>query len=187
MENYGEILGLIEEVRDILDLHEAKKGEKPTAKQRAALGAKFSKMLAPEKKKKKKKGYQAGEHEKDWHDKVKKGHRSKTVHNPFKRLKTAVHKSGPKKGKPKHGLGKGPRGSTSVPGSPKGVWKCRCKNYKCLCKNKVEKYHKKVVIDRAYKAKYNIDYRKWRKQHAGKYKAGKGKWKATKDVTRKTH
>lgn len=82
-----------------------------------------------------------------------------TKHNPFKRVK---------KGK---GLGPGPRGSTTVPGTKRNYWKCRCQSYKCLCRGS-EGEKKRVKIGRSYKSTYNIAYRKWRKKKAKEYAPG---------------
>lgn len=125
VENYDRVMGLVEDVRDILDLHEQDKASKK-------IKGKFKKA---------------------------------TKHNPFKYLK---------KGK---ALGPGPRGSTEVPGTKTGYWRCRCHSYKCLCRG-TEGERKRVDIEKGYKATYNKAYRKWRKRHKNKYQPGKGsKWK----------
>lgn len=80
-------------------------------------------------------------------------------HNPFRWVK---------KGKP---IGVGPRGRKN---KKTGNWSCRCAvPYECMCKGPGGK-RKVVTIDRAYKAKYNKIYRKWRKKHAKRYAPGKG-------------
>jgi hypothetical protein len=91
-------------------------------------------------------------------------HGKGSKHNPFRNLK---------KGK---NLGPAVRGDATHPGSSKGLWRCRCSAYKCHCIGKDESnkgQKKNVFINKAYKARYNILYRKWRKIHANKYAPGK--------------
>jgi len=134
VENYGKIMGLVEEVRDILDLHE---------KLHHATKKKLVKKFG-----------------------------ASTSHNPFKNIA---------KGK---ALGptriKKVKGRTHAPKKPKDKkWKCRCSSYQCHCMGyekimkdgkptkKWRKVEKAVHIDRIYKGKYNVAYKKWRASEAG--------------------
>lgn len=157
MESYDKIMGLVEEVRDILDLHEAKKKTKGQKSPRS--------------------------HGKLHHMTVKhlvKKHGAKTAHNPFKNLKKGKS-LGPTTKKVASRAGP----SSKTPGKYRGYWRCRCRSYKCLCTAKSEAGNtvKKVVrIDRGAKRKYNREYRKWRAKASVKkrFEGPKSKFKKSK-------
>ena len=93
-------------------------------------------------------------------DKVKGKFKKGTAHSPFKRAK----KLGPTKVK-------GVKGRVHT---KKGYWSCRGMGpYRQMCKGS-DGERKLVVINRAYKKRYNAGYRKWRAS-ASKFK--KGVWK----------
>lgn len=163
MESYERIMGLVEDVRDILDLHEIK-GMKLTHKDRV-----FQRMKAshpgvtiksgPNKgKKRKATAKERHAHAQAAMSGITKGHASATGHNPF-----FHHKAGKRLGPTDKTVARNP--TDRVPGKQKKVWQCRCHSYHCLCKGKGEKnkgHIKHVQIDRGYKDKYNRKYRKWR-------------------------
>lgn len=156
MENYQRIMSLVEDVRDILDLHEAKK--KVGAKEMAALKKKMGKPSLA----------QADEKAKD--KIIAKKHGGKTKHNPFKNLKKGKN-LGPTSSKV--AKIKGP--STTTPGSRKGKWRCRCHGYKCLCTGKSKTgaaINKTVRISKSYKKGYNARYKAWREKNAKHFAAG---------------
>jgi hypothetical protein len=159
VQNFSKIMKLVEEVRGLLDLPRKRKPlaewkkQKYTKDQKAAHAAHKEQHKAAD-------AERGGEHATKMGGSFKKG----TKHNPFKYLK---------KGKR---LGPAVRGDDQHPGKQSGRWRCRCSAYKCRCRGIGEdnKGQKKLVhINRAYKDKYNLQYRKWRKKHAKKYMGGK--------------
>jgi len=162
VESYETIMGLVEEVRDILDLHEV---EGLSGKKRKSVIAKIKASHDPEKH-----GPDVTKHVRKVLGAIKKGHAASTPHNPFKNIKKGKHLGGTSSSVAKK---KGP--STTTPGSKKKQWRCRCHSYHCICtgkgaENKGEIKH--VEIDRNYKATYNLNYKKWRKAHEKIFKAG---------------
>lgn len=172
MESYGKIMGLVEEVRDILDLHEVEGMGKahrkrvfarikathdpnhpdhhPDATQHA------KKVLKNIKSGDKKKGTQ--------------GHAGSTTRNPFKNIKKGKHLGGTSGDVAKE---KGP--STTTPGTKRKKWRCRCSHYHCICTGKGKENSgqvKHVEIGRAYKKGYNKRYKAWRAKHASRYAPG---------------
>lgn len=179
MESYQEIMSLVEEVRDILDLHEIKglslarkekifnkiKGSHPSGADHPEAHGHAQKTLAN----------------------IKKGHAASTRHNPFKNIKKGKHLGGTSKAVAKI---KGP--STTTPGVKRKRWRCRCSNYHCLCTGKTAEGKstiKHVEIKRQYKKGYNMRYKEWRKKHAKLFAAGgkRGFTKAAKPHHKKYH
>jgi hypothetical protein len=159
------ILELVEEVRDILDLHEE---DDLSEAGKSSLGRAFNKLLKGKKSKGKASkssiGRKFNKLLKGGGKKSKGKYRTKSAHNPFRRLK-----KGP--------LGPGPRGSTTRPGRKRNYWKCRCSGYKCLCRGSKGE-EKEVRIDRAYKKSYNLIYRRYRAKNPKLYRGGR--WKTLK-------
>lgn len=164
MESYGRILGLVEEVRDILDLHEVEGMGK--AKRKSV----FDKI---------KKSHDSGhpkhhadptQHSKKVLKNIKAGHASPTAHNPFKNIKKGKHLGGTSGDVAKV---RGP--STTTPGTKRKQWRCRCSHYHCICTGKGKENSgqiKHVEIGRAYKKGYNKRYKAWRAKHASRYAPG---------------
>jgi len=153
VESYETIIGLVEEVRDILDLHEKKKPQKVIHHTKLKGGKRTARQKNPRK--------HGPLHHMTQKHLVKK-HGAKTAHNPFKNLKKGKRLGPTVK---KVAMKAGP--STKTPGKYRGYWRCRCHNYKCLCTATSEAGNeiKKVVrIDRGDKRKYNREYRKWRQK-----------------------
>jgi len=171
--DYGKILGLVEEVRDILGLDEASykdHGLSHHMQHGTHKGVAISTAHHKSKDdyepttmshgKKSKIGKKRATHAKAGGGGLK--------HNPFRRLK-------------KGNLGPAVRKDPAHPGSPKKKWRCHCASYSCICKGlkgDVKGQKKVVHIDKAYKKSYNFHYRKWRKKHAKKYTGDR--WKETK-------
>jgi hypothetical protein len=172
VETHSKILKLVEEVRGLLDLP---RGRKPLAEWKKQKYTKDEKAAhaAHKEQHKAADAERGGEHAKTMGGAFKKG----TKHNPFKYLK---------KGKR---LGPAVRGDDQHPGKQSGRWRCRCSAYKCRCRGIGEdnKGQKKLVhINRAYKGKYNLQYRKWRKRHAKKYEGGRWKKRPNRGQEKKT-
>lgn len=163
MESYETIIGLVEEVRDILDLHEVEGLSKKHKKQ---IHAKIKASHDPGK------GHHPNptQHVKNVMKNIKKGHASVTPKNPFKNIKAGKHLGGTSGQVAKK---RGP--STTTPGSKKKQWRCRCHSYHCLCTGKGEENKgqiKHVEIKHDYKKGYNKRYKAWRKKHAERYAPG---------------
>lgn len=162
MESYETIMGLVEDVRDILDLHEV---EGLTGKQRKAVIAKIKASHDPAKH-----GPDASKHARKVLKGIKTGHAGSTPHNPFKNIKKGKNLGPTNKTVAKV---KGP--STTTPGQKRKRWKCRCSNYHCICSGKNaegKQTIKHVEIKRGYKKGYNLRYKKWRKKNQGKFASG---------------
>lgn len=168
MESYEKIMGLVEDVRDILDLHER---TKITPKR-------------PKKTRRQKKPRSHGPLHHTQHKSLVKKHGTHTLHNPFKNLKARKRLGPTSKRVASHPTNR-------TPGKFKGFWRCRCANYKCLCMAKDEEGNerKKVVrIDRGYKRKYNRKYRKWRSGKGIKKRYAKDpKWRKKRAVHGDAH
>ena len=173
MESYEKIMGLVEEVRDILNLHEIKGMKKAhKASVMDKIGASHPGVAHPTTGKvRKATKAEKGAHAKSVMKAIKKGHAGSTVHNPFKNINPGKHLGGTSSAVAKY---KGP--STTTPGMKRKRWRCRCNNYHCLCTGKNPETGKQVIkhvkIGRQYKKTYNMNYKKWRKKHAKIYAAG---------------
>ena len=185
MESYETIMGLVEDVRDILDLHEV---EGMTKAQKARVHARIkashpnpdasdaertahlrATMRQIKGGKKHKKGKQPP-HDTQAHSKETHGHAGPTKRNPFKNIK-----AGKPLGPTNKTVAKAKGPSTTTPGSRKKRWKCRCSNYHCICTGKTaegEQTIKHVEIKRGYKKGYNLRYKAWRAKNKKKFKAG---------------
>lgn len=179
MESYGKIMGLVEEVRDILNLHEV---EGLSGKKRKAVIAKIKASHSAAKGhhpnvtthvRKTLQGIKSGKTTTGKDGKKKKatqGHAGSTPHNPFKNIGKGKHLGGTSGEVAKK---RGP--STTTPGTKAKKWRCRCANYHCICTGKAKENKgeiKHVEIDHGYKTGYNKRYKAWRKAHAGRYKPG---------------
>jgi len=162
VESTERIMGLVEEVRDILDLHEVISG--------AHRKRVFSKIKASHDPNNPKHHPDATQHAKKVLKKIKQGHASSTTHNPFKNIKKGKHLGGTSGDVAKE---KGP--STTTPGTKRKKWRCRCSHYHCICTGKGKENSgqvKHVEIGRAYKKGYNKRYKAWRAKHANRYAPG---------------
>lgn len=191
MESYETIMGLVEDVRDILDLHgseELHEIEGMTKAQRAKVIARIKASHDPaaghhpdvtQHVRQTLRGIKTGKahkpgktppHDTHAHSRETHGHAGPTKRNPFKNIK-----AGKRLGPTTKNVAKLRGPSTKTPGKRKKIWRCRCSNYHCLCTGKNaegEQVIKHVEIKRGYKKGYNQRYKAWRAKHKNIFKAG---------------